>query len=142
MLRDVGRVYYLDGQFEQSLKTLKTARNMIPDDADCNLYLGQTYMEMAQYDEASSILRGVVEKHPGYTRAYYILGQSLGKQGNLADAHYYLGIYHTRKRDLKTAIVQYRRALKYTKDSERQATIEKRLKKLEKMLAEQRKGQN
>ena len=142
MLRDVGRVYYLDGQFEQSLKTLKTARNMIPDDADCNLYLGQTYMEMARYDEASSVLRGVVEKHPGYTRAYYILGQSLGKQGNLADAHYYLGIYHTRKRDLSTAIVQYRRALKYTKDPERQAIIEKRLKQLEKMMAAQRKSQN
>ena len=142
MLRDVGWLYYLDGQFEQSLKTLKTARNMIPDDADCNLYLGQTYMEMERYDEASSVLRGVVEKHPGYTRAYYILGQSLGKQGNLADAHYYLGIYHTRKRDLKTAIVQYRRALTYTKDSERQATIEKRLKRLEKMLAEERKSQN
>ncbi|MGD2096777.1 MAG: M48 family metalloprotease [Desulfobacterales bacterium] len=140
MLRDVGRVYYLDGQFEQSLKMLKTARNMIPDDADCSLYLGQTYMAMGQYDEASSVLQGVVEKHPDYTKAYYVLGQSLGKQGNLADAYYYLGVYHTRKRDLKTAIVQYRQALKYTKDAERRATIEKRLKKFEKMMAKQRKG--
>ncbi|MGD9055816.1 MAG: M48 family metalloprotease [Desulfobacterales bacterium] len=140
MLRDVGRVYYLDGQFEQSLKMLKTAHNKIPDDADCGLYLGQTYMAMGQYDEASSVLRGVVEKHRGYTKAYYILGQSLGKQGNLADAHYYLGIYHTRKRDLKTALVQYRRALKYTKDAERRATIEKRIKKFEEILAKQRKG--
>ncbi|MGD8961874.1 MAG: M48 family metalloprotease [Desulfobacterales bacterium] len=141
MLRDIGRVYYLDGQFEQSLKMLKTARNMITDDADCSLYLGQTHMAMGQYDEASSVLRGVVEKHPGYTRAYYILGQSLGKQGNLADAYYYLGIYHTRKRDLKKAIVQYRQALKYTKDAERRATIEKRLKKYEELLAKQRKRQ-
>jgi predicted Zn-dependent protease len=140
MLRDVGRVYYLDGQFEQSLKMLKTARNMIPDDADCSLYLGQTYMEMGRYDEASTVLRGVVEKHSGYTRAYYVLGQSLGKQGNLADAHYYLGIYHTRKRDLKTAIVQYRQALKYTEDVERRTTIEKRIKKFEKILAKQNKG--
>jgi hypothetical protein len=85
-------------------------------------------------------LRGVVEKHRGYTRAFYILGQSLGKQGNLADAHYYLGIYHARKRELKTAIFQYRQALKYTQDAERQATIEKRLKRLEKILAEQRKS--
>ena len=139
MLRDIGRVYYLDGQFEQSLKMLKTARNMITDDADCSLYLGQTHMAMGQYDEASSVLQGVVEKHPRYTRAYYILGQSLGKQGNLADAHYYLGIYHARKRDFKTAIVQYRQALKYTKDTERRATIEKRLKKFEELLAKQRK---
>ncbi len=135
MLRDVGRVYYLDGQLEQSLKMLKTARNMMPDDADCGVYIGQTYMAMGSYEEASAVLQEVLQKHPRYTRVYYILGQSLGKQGNLADAHYYLGIYHTRKRDLKTAIVQYRRALKYTKDAERRAIIEERLQKLEKILA-------
>ena len=142
MLRDVGRVYYLDGQFEQSLKMLKTARNMIPDDADCGLYLGQTYMAMGLYDEATPILRDVIEKHRRYTKAYYILGQSLGKQGNLADAHYYLGIYHTRRRDLRNAIVQYQLALKHTQDAERRATIEKRLKKFEEIFAKQRKQQN
>lgn len=140
ILRDVGRVYYLDGQFEQSIKMLKTARNRIPDDADCGIYLGQTYMAMELYDEASPVLRDVIEKHPGYTKAYYILGQSLGKQGNLADAYYYLGVYHTRKRDFKTAIVQYERALKYTQDAERRATIEKRLKRLGKDLDKQRKS--
>ncbi|MDX1708481.1 MAG: M48 family metalloprotease [Desulfobacterales bacterium] len=140
MLRDVGRVYYLDGQLEQSLKMLKTARNMMPDDADCRLYLGQTYMALGSYDEASSVLRSVVEHYPGYTKAYYILGQSLGKQGNLADAHYYLGVYHTHKMDYKTALVQYRRALKYTQDSERRSTIEERVKKLEKIVAQQLKN--
>ncbi len=101
ILRDAGRVYYLDGQYQQSIKMLKTAHNLIPDDADCGLYLGQTYMEMGLLDEASPVLREVVEKHPGYTKAYFILGQSLGKQGNLGDAHYYLGVYHTRKRGLQ-----------------------------------------
>jgi predicted Zn-dependent protease len=139
ILRDVGRVYYLDGQFDQSLKMLKTAQNMLPDDADCSLYLGQTYIAMGAYDEASSVLRDVIEKHPGYTKAYYTLGQSLGKQGNLADAHYYLAIYHTRKRDLKTAAVQYRHALKHTQDAERRSKIEERLKKIEKILAKRRK---
>jgi lipoprotein NlpI len=66
------------------------------------------------------------------------LGQSLGKQGNLGDAHYYLGIYHTRKGDYKTAVVQYRNALKYVKDPDRRAIIEKRLKKFEKALSKKR----
>jgi predicted Zn-dependent protease len=95
-------------------------------------------MEMGLLDEASPVLREVVEKHPGYTKAYYILGQSLGKQGNLGDAHYYLGVYHTRKRDYKIAVAQYRRALKYVKDIERRTKIEKRLKRLEKALAKKR----
>jgi predicted Zn-dependent protease len=88
ILRDVGRVYYLDGQYQQSLKMLKTAHNMIPDDADCGLYLGQTYMDMGLFDEASPVLQEVVNQHPQYTKAYYTLGQSLGKQGNLGDAHW------------------------------------------------------
>jgi predicted Zn-dependent protease len=138
ILRDAGRVYYLDGQYQQSIKMLKTAHNLIPDDADCGLYLGQTYMEMGLLDEASPVLREVVEKHPGYTKAYFILGQSLGKQGNLGDAHYYLGVYHTRKGDYKTAVAQYRRALKYVKDVERRTKIEKRLKNLEKALSKKR----
>jgi predicted Zn-dependent protease len=98
-------------------------------------------MAMGSYDEASAVLREVIEKNPGYTKVYYILGQSLGKQGNLADAHYYLGIYHYRKRDFKTAVVQYRQALKYTQDEERRATIEERLEKLEKALAKKLKRQ-
>jgi predicted Zn-dependent protease len=139
MLRDFGRVYYLDGQFEQAVKMLTTARSRMPDDADCGLFLGQTYMAMGRYDESSAILREVVQKHPRYTRAYFALGQSLGKEGNLADAHYYLGVYHARRGDLKTAIVQYRRALKYTQDEDRRAKIEERLEKFEKILAKRNK---
>jgi predicted Zn-dependent protease len=138
ILRAVGRVSYLDGQYQQSLKMLKTAYNMIPDDADCGLYLGQTYMDMGLFDEASPVLQEVVNKHPRYTKAYYILGQSLGKQGNLGDAHYYLAIYHTRRGDYKTAVVQYRRALKYVKDPDRRAKIEERLKKFEEAFTKKR----
>ena len=138
ILRDVGRVYYLDGQYQQSLKMLKTAHNMMPDDAECGMYLGQTYMEMELFDEASPVLREVVEKHPGYTQAYFILGQSLGKQGNLGDAHYYLGIYYTHKGDYKTAVVQFQRALKYVEDPDRRNQIEERLKAFEKALSKKR----
>jgi predicted Zn-dependent protease len=120
ILRDVGRVYYLDGQYQQSLKMLKTA------------------MDMELYDEASPVLQEVVNKHPQYTKAYYILGQSLGKQGHLGDAHYYLAIYHTRRGDYKTAVVQYRRALEYVKDPVRRAKIEERLKKFEEEYSKKR----
>ena len=138
ILRDVGRVYYSNGQYQQSLKMLKTAQNMIPDDAECGLYLGQTYMDMGLFDEASSVLLDVVKKHPGYTKAYFILGQSLGKQGNLGDAHYYLGVYHTRRGEYKIAVVQYRRALKYVKDPDKRKKIEERLKKFEEALSKKR----
>jgi predicted Zn-dependent protease len=139
VIRDIGRIYFLDGQFQQALKMLKTAHNMIPDDAQCSLFLGQTQLELGAFDDASALLLDVVRKNPNYTQAYYFLGQSLGKQGNLADAHYYLAGYHSRKRDYQTAVQQLQRALKYAKDAEKRAKIEKALKKLEDALAKKKK---
>jgi predicted Zn-dependent protease len=135
VLRDMGRIYFLDGQYQQALKMLNTAHNMIPDDAECLLYLAQTQMELEIYDEASLILLRLVEKNPDYTEAYYFLGQSLGKQGNLADAYYYLAVYHSRKDDNQTAIVQLQNALKHTQDAAKRAKIENKLKELKGTLS-------
>ncbi len=135
LLRDIGRVYFLDGQLQQALKMLKTAHKMIPGDADSSLYLGQTQFELGAFDDASALFLDVVKKNPNYTQAYYLLGQSLGKQGDLADAHYYLAVFHSRKRDFKMAVLQLRRALRYAKDAEKKAKIEEALKKLEDALA-------
>jgi predicted Zn-dependent protease len=136
VLRDMGRIYFLDGQYQQALKMLNTALNMISDDAQCLLFIGQTQMELESYDEASPILLKLVEKNPDYTEAYYFLSQSLGKQGNLADAYYYLAVYHSRKRDYQAAAIQYQNALKYTTDAEKRAKIEDKLKEMKGSLAQ------
>lgn len=139
ILRDIGRVYLLDGEYEQALKMLKTARKMIPDDAECGFFLGQTQLELGAFDDASAVLLDLVKKNPAYTQAYYFLGQSLGKQGDLADAHYYLAVFHSRKREYQTAVAQLRRALKHAKDAEKRAKIEKALKQLEDSLSQAKK---
>lgn len=131
ILRDIGRVYFLDGNYEQALKMLNTSHKMIPDDAECGLFLGEVQLELGAFDDASAVFLDLVKKNPHWTQVYYFLGQSLGKQGELADAHYYLAVFHARKRDYQTAIIQLQRALKYTKDPEKRAKIEKLLKKLE-----------
>ena len=140
LLRDIGRVYFLDGQLQQALKMLKTANNRIPDDAECSLFLAQTQFELGAFDASSALLLDVVKKNPNYTQAYYFLGQSLGKQGDLADAHYYLAVFHSRKRDYKTAVLQLRRALRYAKDPEKKSKIEAALKRLEDHLDKKKSG--
>ena len=140
LLRDIGRVYFLDGQLQQAIKMLKTANNRIPDDAECSLFLAQTQFELGAFDASSALLLDVVKKNPNYTQAYYFLGQSLGKQGDLADAHYYLAVFHSRKREYKTAVLQLRRALRYAKDPEKIAKIEAVLKKLEDNLKKKKSG--
>jgi predicted Zn-dependent protease len=139
ILRDIGRVYFLDGKYDQALKMLKTARNMIPEDAECGLFLGEAQLELGAYDKASALFLDIVKKNPTYTQVYYFLGQSLGKQGELADAHYYLAVFHARKRDYQTAVIQLRSALKHAKDPEKKAKIEKSLKKLESGLSKTKK---
>ena len=130
ILRDLGWVYFLDGQFPQALKTLQSAGSMIPDDPVCLLYLGRTQMEMGNLAEATDNLFKLTREHPRYPEAYYFLGQSLGQQQKLGDAHYYLGVFYLRKRDFKNAGIQLKQALKYPQDDEKRKKINEWLGKL------------
>jgi predicted Zn-dependent protease len=130
ILNDLGRIYFLQGQYQKALSILQSVQTMIPDDAECLLYLGQTQAELNQLDKAADSFHALVRKHPRFKQGYYFLGQTLGKKGNLGDAHYYLGIYYLKDRDYNNARSQFTRALKYTTDIERKQEIEKVLKKL------------
>ena len=120
-------------EFDKALGLLQNVRRMKPEDPECIFYLGRTQLEMGQYKEASANFYSLVEKYPKFTHGYYFLGLSLGKEGILGDAHYYLGIYYLRERDFKSATVHFKRALKYTEGdkTERREEIEKILAKLQ-----------
>jgi beta-barrel assembly-enhancing protease len=130
ILRDLGWVYFLDGQFPQALKTLESAGAMIPDDPDCLFYLGRTQMELGKLAEASDNFLKLTRQQPRFTQAYYFLGQSLGQQQMLGDAHYYLGVFYLRKRDFKNARVQLKQALKHPQDDEKRKKINEWLDKM------------
>jgi tetratricopeptide (TPR) repeat protein len=131
ILKDLGWIYFLDGQFPQALKTVKSASSMIPQDPECTFYLGRIQMEMGNLPEAIDNLSRLTEQYPDFTPAYYYLGQSLGQQQQLGEAHYYLGVYYIRKRDFKNALVQLRIALKHNQDAEKRKQIEGWLAKME-----------
>jgi predicted Zn-dependent protease len=125
ILKDLGWVYFLDGQFPQALKTLNSACGMIPDDPECLFYLGRTQMELGNLNEASDNLLKLTRQYPRFTHAYYFLGQSLGQQQMLGDAHYYLSVFYLRKIDFKNARVQLKQALKYPIDDEKREQVNK-----------------
>jgi predicted Zn-dependent protease len=130
ILTELGRIYYLDGQYQKALAILKSVHSMKPDDPECILFLGRTHLEMGQPKAASDYFLSLVEKYPRYKHGYYFLGQSLGKEGDLGNAHYYLGIFNLIEQDFKSASVHFKRALKHTEDSGRREEIEKILAKL------------
>jgi tetratricopeptide (TPR) repeat protein len=131
ILRDLGWVYFLDGQFPQALKTLKSAGSMIPKDPDCAFYLARTQMEMGNLQEAIDQFQQLTTQFPKFTQAYYYLGQGLGQQDQLGEAHYYLAVYYLRKRDYKNALVQLKQALKYNQDADKKKQIEDWLTQME-----------
>jgi predicted Zn-dependent protease len=140
MLRDLGKVYFLGGQLDPALSTLESARSMIPEDSDTLFYLGRTQQELGRRAEAISLYTAVIQKTPDYREAYYFLGQNLGQQGALADAHYYLGIYHVRGRDLKTAAAQFKQSLRNATDPEKRERAERMLKQVEDEIKAEKKA--
>lgn len=124
ILKDLGWIYYLDGKYPQALKTLEGACAMIPKDPECQFYLGRTLLEMGDLAGASEQFLQVTREFPRFVQAYYFLGQSLGKQQHLGDAHYYLGVFYLRKRDFKNAKIQLQLALKYSQDDDKREQIQ------------------
>ncbi len=130
ILKDLGWVYFNDGSFEQALKTLDSACAMIAGDPECLFYLGRTHMEMGDLSEASDKFYQLIRQYPDYTQAYYFLGQSLGKQQQLGEAHYYLGVFYLRNQDRKNARIQLQQALKHLQDEKKREQAQEWLSKL------------
>lgn len=140
MLRDLGKVYFLGGQLDAALSALDSARGMIPEDPDTLFYLGRTQQELGRRSEAVALYSAVIQKAPDYRDAYYFLGQNLGQQGALADAHYYLGIYHLRARDFKTAAAQFKQSLRNSDAPEKRERAERLLKQVEEEIKAEKKA--
>ena len=124
ILKDLGWVYFLDGKYEQALKTLETACTMISDDPECLFYLGRTQLELGNLAEASDYLYRLTREYPQFTEGYYFLGQCLGKQQQLGEAHYYLGVFYLRSMDRKNAMIQLQQALKHIQDDKKREQIQ------------------
>jgi len=95
-------------------------------------FSGRVKAETGKLTEAEQIFKTITERHPYYTPALYFLGETSGKAGNIADAHYYLGSYYAVKEDFKNARFHLGKALLETDDQSRKIDIEEMLKAIKK----------
>jgi predicted Zn-dependent protease len=140
LLRDLGKAYLMAGRLEQALKALEGARLTLPDDPDCLFLLGRVQQELGNGGEAVMLYQAAVQRMPEYRNAYYFLGQVLGRQGAVAEAHYNLGVYHLRGFDYKTAAVQFRQSLRNNPDPARRERVELLLKQTEAEIKAEKKA--
>jgi tetratricopeptide (TPR) repeat protein len=129
----------MDGRYEEALSTLKSAVSVAPDNAEALFYLGRAQMELNQLQDAENTFETLLKNPPVSKQVDYFIGKTYGLQGNLADAHYHLGLYYLNQREYQSAHIQLTKALELTQDSERRQKIENLLKQAQAMLSKARK---
>jgi predicted Zn-dependent protease len=109
MLQDLGIIYYNDGQFEKALEALTASRS--EKNPDALLYLGRTQMELDRMADARDTFEDLIHDYDNYTQAYYYLGESSGRLGDMFGAHYNLGRFYQLKGDRKNAGFHLKKAM-------------------------------
>ncbi len=132
MLKELGRIYFLDGQYKKARNTLEGSISLRPDDSEGLFYLARSYMELDQLEKAADSFKTLLNKDPQNKETYLFLGNIYGQQEKLGDAHYYLGIYHKMNSRWKTAAIHLNKALQYTTDQKKKEEIEEVLKIVQK----------
>ncbi len=125
MLQDLGVIYFHDGQYERAFQALSASSS--EKNPEGQLYLGRTQLEMGRVAEARETFEKLVRYRPDFTQAYYFLGESSGRLGDMFAAHYHLGQFYQRKGDLKNAGFHLNRALKLATDDAQRQMVEREL---------------
>lgn len=137
VLGDLGRLYFLSGNMQDALKILRGAASLPGTNAESLYYLGRTYMEMGDFRTAADTFENVIDEHRSFTQTYLALGETYGKLGRIPEAHYFLGLYHFRKGDDRTAHYHLMRARKGLNDPKRLEDIRRLLKMIGKLPPEE-----
>ncbi|MFO7965221.1 MAG: M48 family metalloprotease [Desulfobacterales bacterium] len=124
-LSDLGRIYFLNGQYQDALTILKDSVYVVPDNYTGLFFLGRSELELEEYEKAVDAFEQLIRKKPDYEKAHYFLGQAYGKMGRLADAHYHLGCYYKDRGEARNATFHFERAAKKTEDPEKREEIGK-----------------
>jgi predicted Zn-dependent protease len=132
MLKDIGRLYFMEGDYRQAFSILDGASSIISNDPEALYYLGRTQVELGHLTDAVATFEKLIENHQDYTQAFYALGETYYKLGKAGYSHYYLGMYYKNKSDFKTAAFHLQKALETMSDPGKKADIEKLLKVIRK----------
>lgn len=139
LLGDLGRIYFLEGRTDDSLRVLQGAASLNSSNPDILFYLGRSYMSQGNYAEAANTFESLISQHKNHIEAYYFLGESYGKLDQVPNAHFFLGLYHLKKGDLRTAFFHLERAQKTLKDPSKLETVNQALKSIGKLPVEEEK---
>ncbi|BBO82648.1 hypothetical protein DSCO28_32140 [Desulfosarcina ovata subsp. sediminis] len=129
MLQDLGKIYFQDGQYKKALNTLAASRSETYPEGQ--LYLGRSQLELGQLAAARETFDNLVRYHEDYTQAYYYLGESSGRLGDMFAAHYNLGRFYGLKGDRENANFHLNRAMKLAASDAQREQVERQIEDLD-----------
>jgi predicted Zn-dependent protease len=130
ILTDLGRIYYMDGRYREAYDTLEGALS-IPSDNPAGLYyFGRTQVALNKLSGAIGTFTRLIKEHPDFKPAYFSLGDACGRNKEIPDAHYYLGLYAVKTGDYRTAYFHLTKARKLVKDPAKIDVIDKALEEI------------
>ncbi len=141
ILGELGRIYFLNGRLDDSISTLEGARGLSGNDPEVQFHLARAYLAKGKFDDAAKNFEELIENRSDYDQAYYFLGDSYGKLGNMAEAHYNLGLFYMKRFDPENSVFHLQKALAVATDPIRKEKIEKMLENAREDYVELRKSQ-
>lgn len=125
ILRELGKAQFEAGLFTEAKASLTNAITAAPEVPEAYFLLGRVHMESGALQDAAASLEKARELSNRNSELYYYLGQVYGRMNVLDRAHYYLGIYHMKRRDMKNADFHLRKAQSLAKGN---PELEKKIK--------------
>jgi predicted Zn-dependent protease len=132
LLAELGRIYYLDGQFDKARSVLEGAADSAPEHAEGRLFLARILREQGEEPRALEILERIAAELPEYPPVRYQLGEIYGQQGKLPEAHLNLGIYFKLEGDLKNSLFHLQKAATLAGGGELRRSAEALLREVDK----------
>ncbi|KJS32585.1 MAG: hypothetical protein VR64_05735 [Desulfatitalea sp. BRH_c12] len=123
ILADLGKIYFLAGRVKDALPVLQGAVSLAADHPEGLFYLGRTHMELGDFTAAAEAFERLLRFQDSYAPAYYFLGESYGKMDRIPEAHYFLGMFHFKNGDDRTAYFHLMRAQKDITDPAKREAI-------------------
>ncbi len=124
LLRELGRIYFLQGHYPKALQSLGGSYRLAPQDNESLYYLARANMALGNLAQAVEEFNTYLKANPKEAEAHRLLGSAYGKQEKLGMAHYHLGKYNQMKGRWKTARIHLQKALPFITDPKLKEKIE------------------
>jgi len=83
LIFNLGRLYYIQDDYENAVKYFKQVVDLNPDDFDATTNIGNAYLQMEKWEEAVPFLEKAVELNPESAAAWNNLGIAYVRSGDV-----------------------------------------------------------